>query len=354
MPERVQPPIATEGLDARDIAFHVGRAQILCGATLGVARGETVALLGPSGCGKTTLLRVIAGLERQAAGGVWFDGEDISHIAAHRRGFGLMFQDHALFPHLDVSRNIDFGLRRRGWGKADRERRVTELLGTVGLRGFEGRTLDGLSGGERQRVALARALAPEPRLLMLDEPLGSLDRGLRERLVVELRAILKDLAIPAIYVTHDQFEAFAVADRLAIMRDGVIVRTGTPDAVHEEPGTEFVARFLGMENIVPGTLGPGGMVESPAGVFGPIERHPGAGPVRLLLRAEGALVTDGNGPNVVRGRVVARVFLGGLTRLVLDTAAGRLEFPLQRPPAGAEEGSEVSIRVEKAQVLSGE
>lgn len=354
MQTQEQPPIAIQGLDARDIAFHIGRAQILRGATLGVARGETVALLGPSGCGKTTLLRVIAGLERQAAGRVWFDGEDIGRVAPHRRGFGLMFQDHALFPHLDVSRNVDFGLRRQGWGKAERGRRVTELLGTVGLSGFEGRALDGLSGGERQRVALARALAPEPRLLMLDEPLGSLDRGLRERLVVELRAILRELAIPAIYVTHDQFEAFAVANRLAIMRDGVIVRTGTPDEVHKEPGTEFVARFLGMENIVRGTRGSGAMVETAAGVFGPVTGQPGDGPVRLLLRAEGALLIEGSGPNVIRGRVVARVFLGGVTRLVLDTAAGRMEFPLQRPPSGVQEGTDVSIQVETAQVLSGE
>jgi ABC-type Fe3+/spermidine/putrescine transport system ATPase subunit len=226
---------------------------------------------------------------------------------------------------------------------------VGELLETVGLHGFGERALEGLSGGERQRVALARALAPEPRLLMLDEPLGSLDRGLRERLVVELREILRHLGIPAIYVTHDQFEAFAVADELAIMREGRVVRVGDPADVHGEPRTEFVARFLGMENIVDGVRDAGGTIETAVGSF---STYPGReGAVRLLLRAEGAAVVDADGPNVVRGVVVARVFLGGLTRLVVDSPAGRLEFPLQVAPAGVAEGTEVLVRVQEVQAL---
>lgn len=341
-----------DGLEVRNVEFRAGQAHILRSASLVVRPGNTVALLGPSGCGKTTLLRVIAGLERPGAGQVVFDGVDVVGVPPHRRGFGLMFQDHALFPHMNVERNVDFGLRRLGWGGERRARRVDELLETVGLGGFGGRELDGLSGGERQRVALARALAPEPRLLMLDEPLGSLDRGLRERLVVELREILRRLAIPAIYVTHDQFEAFAVADELAIMREGRVVRVGDPAEVHGDPRTEFVARFLGMENIVDGLRDGRGMVETAAGVFGPCGGAQGA--VRLLLRSEGSSVVEAEGPNVVRGVVMARVFLGGLTRLVIDSAAGRLEFPLQTPPAGVAEGQEVRVRVERVQALAAE
>ena len=342
----------TDGLDARNVEFRAGQAHILRGANLRAATARTVALLGPSGCGKTTLLRVIAGLERPSAGEVLFDGVDVAHLPPHRRGFGLMFQEHALFPHMNVERNVDFGLRRRGWDPERRGRRVAELLETVGLGGFGRRALEGLSGGERQRVALARALAPEPRLLMLDEPLGSLDRGLREHLVVELREILRHLAIPAIYVTHDQFEAFAVADDLAIMREGRVVRVGTPGEVHGDPQTEFVARFLGMDNIIDGVRDAHGMVETAAGVFGPCAGAPPL--VRLLLRTEGAVLVEADGPNVVRGLVVARVFLGGLTRLVIDTVAGRLEFPMQTTPAGMADGDEVRVQVEKVQALIGE
>ncbi len=340
-----------EGLEVRDAQFRAGGADILRGANLRVAPRQTVALLGPSGCGKTTMLRVIAGLERPSGGQVLFDGADVGGLPPHRRGFGLMFQDHALFPHMDVEHNVDFGLRRLGWAKERRERRVASLLETVGLSGFARRSLEGLSGGERQRVALARALAPEPRLLMLDEPLGSLDRGLREHLVVELREILRHLAIPAVYVTHDQFEAFTVAGRIAIMRAGQVVREGTPGEVHGEPGTEFVARFLGLENIVDGHRDARGMVETRAGTFGPVPGEPG--PVRLLLRPEGARVVETGGPNVVHAKVIARVFLGGLTRLVVESAAGRLEFPLQPAPEGLDEGAAVQIRVEKSQALPG-
>ncbi len=342
----------TDGLEVRKVEFRAGQAHILRGADLCAGTGKTVALLGPSGCGKTTLLRVVAGLERPSAGKILFDGEDVGEIPAYRRGFGLMFQEHALFPHMNVERNVDFGLRRLGWEAARRDRRVGELLETVGLGGFGRRTLEGLSGGERQRVALARALAPEPRLLMLDEPLGSLDRGLREHLVVELREILRHLRIPAVYVTHDQFEAFAVADELAIMREGRVVRVGNPGEVHGNPRTEFVARFLGLENIVDGVRDSEGMIATLAGVFGPVAGSPGA--VRLLLRTEGSAVVESDGQNVVRGLVVARVFLGGLTRLVIDTVAGRLEFPMQTAPAGLAEGDEIRVRVEEVQALVSE
>ncbi len=216
--------------------------------------GEIVCLLGPSGCGKTTLLRIIAGLETADRGQVTFDGRPLNDVAVHRRGFGLMFQDFALFPHKDVRANVAFGLRMQGLSKSQIERRVAEMLALVGLEGYGQRRVYDLSGGEQQRVALARSLAPGPRLLMLDEPLGSLDRALREELMNELRAILKGVGVTVLYVTHDQQEAFAVADRVLIMHSGRIVQQGSPQAVYHRPNSVWVARFLGLTNLVPGQV----------------------------------------------------------------------------------------------------
>lgn len=331
------------------IGFRAGGRDILRNVSAAVEAGETLALLGPSGCGKTTLLRVIAGLETAASGIVEFDGLDVTSVAAHRRGFGLMFQDHALFPHLDTARNIEFGLKRAGWEAGRRHARVAELLELVGLPGFERRRIDKLSGGERQRVALARALAPDPRLLMLDEPLASLDRGLRERLVNELREILDRLDIPAIYVTHDQAEAFAVADRVAIMDAGEIVRTGTPREAWDDPRTEFVARFLGMDNIVAGTRDGMGWVETAFGRFGPVAGE--AGPVRLLLRGEGAEVAEQDGPNVSTGGVTGSKFQGAGTVVELAAGGEAVEFALS-PDGDYPVGAEVRVAVGRVQVVA--
>ncbi len=337
------------GLEARDITFQISSTAILRGVSVAAAPGETVALLGPSGCGKTTLLRVVAGLEQPTTGRVLFDDEDVTHTAPHRRGFGLMFQEHALFPHMDVRRNIDFGLRQAGWEASKRTTRVDDLLESVGLSGFGARTLEGLSGGERQRVALARTLAPSPRMLMLDEPLGSLDRGLRERLVVELGDVLHGLNVPALYVTHDQFEAFAIADRVAIMREGLIVRDGTPAEVYAEPRTEFVARFLGLENIVGGHRNGGGLVATHGGVFGPIEGP--AGDVRLLLREEAARVAEGPGPNVLAGTVEARLFQGAMERLMVRVGDAVLGFSFDSSVELPATGEQVFVSLSNTQVL---
>lgn len=316
-------------LELRGVSFRAGGRTIVDDASLELAAGETVALLGPSGSGKTTLLRLVAGLERPSSGSVLFDGADVTALPAHRRGFGMMFQDHALFPHLDVGKNVEFGLRMARMSGPERSKRASELLELVGLAGFERRAIEKLSGGERQRVALARTLAPSPRLLMLDEPLASLDRGLRERLVGELRGILERLNIPALYVTHDQFEAFTVADRLAIMDRGRIVRAGTSRDVWEAPATEFVARFLGMDNIVRGERTPDGLVSTAFGRFGPVEGQ--AGPVRLLLRAEGASLANAPDANVAAGRVVSSLFRGAQMLVTIGADEGTLEFAL---PAG--------------------
>jgi ABC-type Fe3+/spermidine/putrescine transport system ATPase subunit len=232
-----------------------------------VEEGEVLGLLGPSGCGKTTLLRLIAGLEMPDSGQVLVDGEDVADVAPHQRGFGLMFQEYALFPHKDVFGNVAFGLRMEGLNRGATAKRVNETLALVGLEGFEHRDVNELSGGERQRVALARSLAPQPRLLMLDEPLGALDRALRERLMDELPQILHRAGVTVITVTHDQEEAFAVADRVALMRAGEVVQIGTPQELYRRPGSPWIARFLGLTNLVDARFVEPGCVETSLGTL---------------------------------------------------------------------------------------
>jgi thiamine transport system ATP-binding protein len=245
-----QPPDGRCGLEVDDVRVTFGDTVAVDALSLEVAPGEIVAVLGPSGCGKSTLLRVIAGLQSPDRGSVRWDGADITRAPPHERNFGLMFQDHALFPHRDVRGNVEFGLRMQRVDAGARRARVDALLDLVGLHGFGDRTIDTLSGGEAQRVALARALAPAPRLLMLDEPLGSLDRALRDRLARDLREVLQVLGQSAMHVTHDQDEAFDVADRLVVMSSGRIERVGAPIDVWSDPQREFVARFLGHENVL--------------------------------------------------------------------------------------------------------
>ena len=234
-------------VDSVTVAFDGENA--LDSASLDVADGEIVTVLGPSGSGKTTLLRVIAGLQVPDAGRVLLDGADLAGVPPHRRGVGLVFQDHALFPHRDVFGNVAFGMRMRGDSADAIETRTVELLALVGLAGLEKRSVGTLSGGEQQRVALARALAPEPRILLLDEPLGSLDRRLRDRLLDDLERLFDELGVTAVYVTHDQTEAFTLGDRVAVMRDGHVVQVATPDDLWAHPLDEDVARFLGLANV---------------------------------------------------------------------------------------------------------
>ncbi|MDP6822591.1 MAG: ABC transporter ATP-binding protein [Dehalococcoidia bacterium] len=222
--------------------------------SLDVDRGELVCLLGPSGCGKTTLLRIIAGLESMDSGTISFDGQNVQGVTPHSRGFGLMFQDLALFPHMDVFGNVGFGLRMQGMSSDRVQMRVDEMLELVDLGNYRNRKIHELSGGERQRVALARSLAPAPKLLMLDEPLGSLDRVLRESLQVQVRSILKEIGVTAIYVTHDKDEAFALADTIVFVDRGAVVQAGPPEALFRAPATEMVARSLGLRNLIPGTI----------------------------------------------------------------------------------------------------
>ena len=218
--------------------------------SLDIAVGDVLALVGPSGCGKSTLLRAIAGLVEPAEGRVEWQGRDITHVPTHQRGVGLMFQDHALFTHRDVADNIGFGLKMAGFGAGARAVRTEELLVLVGLEGFGPRSVEGLSGGEAQRVALARALAPEPALLLLDEPLASLDRARRIELNIELARLLRELEQTAVYVTHDQDEAFSLADDVGVMHQGQVLRVGSPGDVWRDPQFEIVARFVGHEAMI--------------------------------------------------------------------------------------------------------
>lgn len=229
-------------LSVRGIDVAVEGRSILHQASLEVADGEIVAVLGPSGSGKSTLLRAIAGLVSIESGDIHWDGRSITEIPTHRRAFGLMFQGFALFPHLTVGENVAFGLEMLAHERIAEE--VVEALEWVGLQGFEDRSVAGLSGGEQQRVALARTLAPRPRLVMLDEPLGSLDRNLRVRLVTDTRLILEQRGVTAVVVTHDREEAVALADRLAIMRDGSIVQTGSLSQILAEPADSWVREFI--------------------------------------------------------------------------------------------------------------
>jgi thiamine transport system ATP-binding protein len=240
-------------VELNSVSVRYGEAVAVDDLTLAIDSGERFALMGPSGSGKSTLLRAVAGLEPLESGTIHIDGTDVTNLVAHRRPVGLMFQEYALFPHMSVIDNVGYGLRMLGVAREATRDTSAGLLDLAGLRGFEDRKPDSLSGGERQRVALLRTLAPEPSLVMLDEPLGSLDLALREDLLSQMRTIVTDLGATTLYVTHDRTEAFAFSERLAIMREGRIVRTGTPQQVWDDPQTTFVARFIGHANVLTGS-----------------------------------------------------------------------------------------------------
>ncbi|MGW1837314.1 ABC transporter ATP-binding protein [Streptomyces sp. NPDC002067] len=295
-----------------------GAPAALDAVDLGIAPQEIVCVLGPSGSGKSTLLRVVAGLQPADSGRVLLEGRDQARVPTHRRGVGLMFQDHQLFPQRDVAGNVAFGLRMRGARRTEQDRTVAELLDLVGLPGAARRAVGSLSGGEQQRVALARALAPRPRLLMLDEPLGQLDRGLRERLVVELRTLFRTLGTTVLAVTHDQGEAFALADRVVVMQNGCIAQTGTPLEVWQRPATEFVARFLGFDNVVGATVR-GGAAETPWGKV-PLPHGAEDGACRLLVRPAGVRLTPPE--EGLPCTVTSRTFRGTHVALLLQPEHG--------------------------------
>ncbi|CAG0928190.1 sulfate transport system ATP-binding protein [Thermoflexales bacterium] len=330
--------------------------------SLDIDAGEIVCLLGPSGCGKTTLLRIIAGLETADNGTIAFEGQDVQGVPVHQRNFGLMFQDFALFPHKNVWDNVIFGLRMQNLPADHIQQLGREALDLVGLSGFEKRDVHQLSGGERQRVALARSLAPEPKLLMLDEPLGALDRQLREELMIELRRILKAAHLTSIYVTHDQQEAFAVADRVAVMNTGRIEQIATPPQIYAQPATEFVARFLGMPNLIDGT------VLSYAANVAVVHTSIGLLPatadrslqsdqaVTLLIRSEAATIVPDQEPvetsstTVLHGRLQAVSFRGRYRRVVVRAHEIDLVFEFEAPSPLPPLGQPVKVSLPTAAV----
>lgn len=251
-------------LSIRAARVTLGGHAALDGVDLDVDDGSVVAVLGPSGSGKSTLLRTVAGLQRLDKGAIELDGRSLAGIPAHRRGVGLMFQDDALFPHRDVAENVGFGLRMQSLAPTLIAARVAELLDLVGLTGRGHRSIRSLSGGERKRVALARALAPRPRVLLLDEPLGALDRPLHERLVADLGDLFAAIAQTTVYVTHDVAEAFALAGRVAVMREGRVVQVAAPEEIWASPGDAWVARFIGLANV--DERGPTAVITRPEGV----------------------------------------------------------------------------------------
>lgn len=312
--------LAVHGLTVR-----YGNVTALDDFGITVSRDEVVAVLGPSGSGKSTLLRVVAGLHPPDTGAVSWEGNDITAKPAHLREFGLVFQDYALFPHLDVAENVGFGLRMQDVPADRRSALVHEALEQVGLSGLGERRVSELSGGQAQRVALARALAPSPRLLLLDEPLGALDRALREQLTAELAVSIREAGVPALYVTHDQHEAFGVADRVAVLDDGRLVQEGRPEELWQRPRSELVARLVGLRTIVAVEV-LGGRAHTPLGDI-PVAAQDGSH--RLVLRPE-AFRPDPGG--AVEAEVRSSTYRGGNHLVVAEAAGSTIELAMVDPP----------------------
>jgi ABC-type Fe3+/spermidine/putrescine transport system ATPase subunit len=315
----------TAWLELAQVSFAVGRTQILRAVDLAVEKGECLALLGPSGCGKTTTLRAIAGFVVPDAGTVRLGGRIITALRPHRRNIGLVFQDFALFPHMTVRENVAYGLRRRGVARDEAERRVGEMLETVKLDGMAARLPHELSGGQKQRVALARALVIRPDILLLDEPLGALDRLLRDAMQVELKRLQRRFGIATVIVTHDQEEALALSDRVALMFEGRIADVGRPADIYRRPGTRQVMEFLGTANVLSGTVieASGGAVGVDCGgwIVRARSEEFGAGrKVRVAIRPE--YLRLGPGENEIAAEVAEFVYKGTHSELYLRTASG--------------------------------
>ena len=338
-----------ESIRAESVVKSFGAVRALDGVSVQIEPGELFFLLGPSGCGKTTLLRCIAGLETPDGGEIHFGTRNVTRMPPHKREAAMVFQNYALWPHLDVAENIAFGLEERRVPKAEIKRRVAEALEMVQLSGLGGRSIDQLSGGQQQRVSLARALVVKPKCLLLDEPLSNLDARLRIGMRREIRRIVKDNGLTAIYVTHDQEEALAMADRIAVLASGKICQIGTPDEIYRAPRSAHVAGFIGDTNFLDGVV-----IETKSGfslvrtAAGPIagritvpDWSPAAGtPVLLSIRPEAWRLHERGGDNQISGRIVDRAYLGQCVQYWVETAAGRQQLVEMNPhqirqPGGA-------------------
>jgi spermidine/putrescine ABC transporter ATP-binding subunit len=308
-------------ISIRGVSKHYGSVHAVDNVDLDIERGEFFSILGPSGCGKTTLLRMLAGFEAPSEGEIYIDGQAMSAIPPHKRPVNMVFQNYAIFPHLDVRKNIAFGLRKSGWSQSEIDARVEEMLDLIKLSGYAERTPTELSGGERQRVALARALIKHPKVLLLDEPLGALDKKLREQMQLELRALQKSVGITFVFVTHDQEEALTLSDRVAVMARGKVLQVESPTGLYERPNCRFVADFIGTMNFFDGRLqsATNGTAIVDAGPLGTVEAAlngdgPAAGEnVTVAIRPEKLVLhfdAPGEKGNVVKGSMGPMAYLG--------------------------------------------
>ena len=330
-----------------------GPVTALDGLDLTLQPGELVALLGPSGCGKTTTLRLLAGLEDADQGRIMVGGRDVTRVPASKRDMGMVFQAYSLFPHLTVLQNVAFGLRLRRVAKGDRDRRAMEILELVGLTEQAARYAHQISGGQQQRVALARALAIEPQVLLLDEPLSALDAKVRAQLRDQIRRIQLEVGITTLFVTHDQEEALAIADRVGVMRAGQLEQLASPTEVYSRPATPFVAEFVGLTNRLPGTVS-GSTVTVRGQDLPLVDLGTPAGPVTALIRPEAVTLASessaGSGP--LAGTVIAITFLGATSRVTVNL--GDTTIMAQLPTSDATElsaGSHVALSIRPDPVL---
>lgn len=340
-------------LEIKDIKKSFGETEVLKGVSLAIEEGEFVTFLGSSGCGKTTILRIIAGLEYPDAGMVLIEGKNMEQLGPEKRNVNMVFQNYALFPHMNVEQNIGYGLKMKGVPKAEIKERVKEMLKLVQLEGFEARRPSAMSGGQRQRVAIARALINNPKVLLLDEPLGALDLQLRRQMQVELKHLQKELGITFVYITHDQEEAINMSDRIVILNNGVIEQVGTPTEIYDDPKTSYVARFVGSANILTGTAlevrADGAVLEHAAGKMNARSRRTGENDAQsaakngvrksapdgtrenaalgqkltLAVRSENIEISrTPNSSIYIEGTVTEKNFAGGMLRIVVKTEDG--------------------------------
>jgi len=339
-------------LSVKNIYKEYENQPLLQGVSFDVQQGETICLLGRSGSGKSTILRIIAGIEVPESGDVYWDNQNLKDIPVHKRQFGFMFQDYALFPHKDVFDNVAFGLKMQNLPADLVEDKVNSVLAKVKMQKFSHRQVADLSGGEQQRVALARALAPEPRLLMLDEPLGALDRNLREQLMDELRLLLHESNIPAIYVTHDQEEAFTIGDRLILLNEGKIIQNASPEIVYQNPKNAWVAKFIGLSNLLDGVIQSVQplIVRTNIGDFsiktGLPQNAKLGNPATLLLRPDALSMNDSN-TNQFQVQILDDVFLGNQWRVKIQISDQEFSFLVDEPISI---GSTIKISIDPDQI----
>jgi putative spermidine/putrescine transport system ATP-binding protein len=347
------PPRAGVEVRLTGLHRHYGPVVALDGLDLTIKPGELVALLGPSGCGKTTTLRLLAGLEDADSGEITVGGKDITRLPASKRDMGMVFQAYSLFPHMTVRENVAFGLRLRHVSKVERDRRAVEMLELVGLSEQAGRYAHQLSGGQQQRVALARALAIQPQVLLLDEPLSALDAKVRAQLRDQIRRIQLEVGTTTLFVTHDQEEALAIADRVGVMQEGRIEQLGPPTEIYSRPSTAFVAEFVGLTNRLAGTVS-GSTVTVRGHDLPLVDLSTPPGPVTALVRPEAVTLAsheaEGTGP--LEGTVIAITFLGATSRVTVDLGDTTILAQLPTSDATAlSAGSRVSLTIRPDPVL---